>query len=224
MTTPDPHLVTIKDFVKFAYDMDKSKGTEHLMRLIVKPSTLKLDAVKEIKENARKCFAELNWDDIKESDVFIYKTGKLSLSRLQAKCSKNNDDMADFNAYGEAFDALYKEEADAINLLMTELEIDPQSEEASFMKRVFNEIGEEFIDIVKNHNEGEQIDIMSFLPNVANIFKSGKLTNLMKEYSESGIRMSKIFFAIAKLMEKYEQRDNEKVKNKDAESSTRDEQ
>jgi len=217
----NPHIIVIRDFVKFAYGVDKVKSVEHLYRFVSKPKTLSEDVQRSIKEEARKCFSEVDWNDLQSSDRFSYKTGWVGLKRLKEKC--NDEDLEDFNDFVQAFKVLYRDEDESVNKLLKELDLDPNSPEAGFLKRVFNELGEDFMDFVKSHEGGQEFDLTKLLTKGTAIYKSGKLNGLMTEFQNSNVRMSRILFSVGKLLEKAENDNKDDNKDKDGDASSSDE-
>lgn len=204
----DPHTTVIREFVEFAYSVDKTKSVKNMHILVSKPKTLSEPIKKKIIEQARKCFTTVDYNNIQDTDVFKFKTGSISLGRLMKRC-KTEDDIETFNDYMNVFSEANKEDSEAVNTILKELELDVDSPEATFMRRIFNEIGEEFMDLARSHQEGEALDIQSILPRAAMLFKNGKIMEVMGSFSESNIRMSKICYAVGKLLEKYEAKEQD---------------
>lgn len=212
--TLQQQITVICEFVDFARDFDKSKGVKNMYALVVKPKSLSEHMKVKVVESARKCFTTIDFNNITDKDVLEFKTGSVNLGRLYQKLE--GDDLETFNEYMDCFRSAYEKDNAAVETLLSELDIEKDSPEASFLKRVFNEIGQEFMDMVKSHQGSGDFDIHSLLPRVAMLFKSGKLTNLMSDFGDSGVKMSKILFAVGKLLEKYEdQQDKEKEDDKD---------
>lgn len=223
----DPHIITIREFVDFANSVDKkSKQLKNLHRWISKPTDLTPDTIISIKEEARKCFADTDFNDVKNSDWLVYKSGSVSLGKLKKMCAKKSGDMEDFQDFMDAFKALYMKENESVDRLLAELELESNSDEAMFLKKVFNELGEDFMDFVNGHEEGEDFDMTKLLSKGTAIYKSGKLNSLMEDFTGSSVKMSKILFAVGKLMERYEnsQEINDENNDKDGESSSSDKQ
>lgn len=215
----DPHIKIIREFVKFAYDVDKVKSVTNMYRMVAKPAELREDIAKSVKEEARRAFSEMDWDEPRGR--LQYKTAYIDLKRLKNKCASSEGDYEDFQEYMDSFRILYQKENESIDNLLRELDLEVDSAEASFLKKIFNEIGGEFMDMVRSQDEGTEFEIASLLPKVANLVKDGKITDLMKNFSDSDIKMSKILFAIGKLLQKHE--DKEEEENKDGEVSSSDE-
>lgn len=206
-------IVVLKEFIAFSYEIDKSKSVKLLHSEIVTPRKLSKTVTERLLESSRKCFTVVDYDNIKNTDIFEYKAGSLSLGRIQRLCSNNNEDLEAFEQYMECFKKAYHEDNEAVDNLLKELDIEIDSPEATFMRKVFNEIGQEFMDMIRGCQESENLDIASLLPRVATLFKTGKFTKVFEGFSESNIKMSKILLAVGKLLQKYEDKDVETVKD-----------
>jgi len=224
----DSQVKVIREFVEFARDVDKSKGVKNMHALVVKPKTLS-DSIKvKLVEEARKCFTTVNFNRLTDKDVFVFKTGSINLGKLESKL--DGEDLETFEEFTKWFRTMYEEDTAAVDQLLGELDIETDSPEADFLRKIFNEIGQDFMDMVKSHQDDGEFDINALLPRVAMLFKSGKLTNLMSDFGDSGVRMSKILFAVGKLLQKYEDNaemdgnneDKEGVSDKNGESSESD--
>ena len=64
----DTHIQLIKDFVGFAKEIDNSKSIKNFHRLVVTPDTLNQDTVTKLLEQARKCFTNVDFFEVKSTE------------------------------------------------------------------------------------------------------------------------------------------------------------
>jgi len=210
----DQQVTLLREFVEFAREVDRSKSVKTLHALVSKPKSLSAPIKTKLVEQARKCFTTVDFNNFQESDRFEFKTGFVSLGRLEGLCK--GDDVDVFGDYMDCFRAAYEDDNKAVEQLLEELDIEADSPEAGFLKKIFNEIGQEFMDMVKSSQDSGDFDINMLLPRVATLFKNGKLMDLMGGFADSGVRMSKIMFAVGKLCKKYEDKEDEVNNNGEA--------
>ena len=194
----EAHVKTIREFVEFCSEMDPAaKGIKTFSRLITGEMTP--DLSRKLVEDCKQFFSMIDYDDIKSSDVLKYKTGFINLQKVRQRCV--GDDLETFGEYMRLFRNLYSDHTNTINNLLNELDLPLDSQEALFMRRVFNELGSEFVDMAK---DAGNLNIEMIIPKFATMFKNGKLMELFNSFKTSNLRMSKVLISVGKLLEKHE--------------------
>jgi len=194
----DKHVQTIREFVEFCREIDKNaKGIKTFSRLLSDNMTPEMST--KLIEECKQLFSIIDYDNIQTSDVLKYKTGFINLHRIVQLCK--DDDLDTFNEYMKLFKQLYSDHTDAVNKLLLELDLPLDCPEALFMKRLFNELGNEFLDIAKDPTN---LNIESLIPKFAMLVKNGKLMDLFNSAKNSDMKMSKVLISVGRLLEKYE--------------------
>lgn len=191
------HIKVIREFIDFCSEIDRSKSVKNFQRLVA--GELTPEITKRVIEDAKKLFSTIDYNNITNKDILEYKTGFVNLHRVQQLCK--GDDLDTFKEYMRLFEKLYSDHTDAVNKLITELDMPLDSPEALFMKRLFNELGQEFIDIAK---DSSNFNIESLIPKMSTLFKNGKLMELFTSFKNSDLKMSRILISVGRLLEKYE--------------------
>jgi hypothetical protein len=194
----EKHVQTIREFVEFCREIDKSaKGIKTFSRLL--SDNMTSDSSKKLIEECKVLFSIIDYDNIQSTDILKYKTGFINLHRIQQLCK--DDDLDTFTQYMSLFKQLYSDYTNAVNKLLSELDLPLDCAEALFMKRLFNELGNEFLEIA---NDPTNLNIESLIPKFALMFKNGKLMDLFSSVKNSDMRMSKVLISVGRLLEKYE--------------------
>lgn len=194
----EAHVKTIREFVVFCSEMDPTaKGIKTFSRLITAEMTA--DLSRKLIEDCKQFFSIIDYNDIKTSDVLKYKTGFINLHKVRQRCT--GDDLETFGEYMRLFQNLYSDHTNTINNLLNELDLPLDSQEALFMRRVFNELGSEFVEMAK---DAGNLNIETIIPKFASMLKNGKLMELFNSFKSSNLRMSKVLISVGKILEKHE--------------------
>lgn len=211
-------LVTICEFVTFAKDVMKGdKGVKNFSRLTEKPAQLNAQQVETLKQAFSGVFTTVaQWENFPKSTVILYKTGMISLHKLENACK--DDDKQVFTEYMSAFKAIYSDIRRNLTDFISKLHLEEGSPEAAFMTNLFNEIGGELIETIKSG--GDTKEIASLLPKVFEMVKSGKIMQVLEKLKDGSIKISKILKAFVVLVEQYEQEGNVGLDNSESVSAT----
>ena len=198
----DKEITTICEFVAFANEvMTNNKPVHNMYRLISKPKTLGPGEITEIKAAFSSYFSRVEeWKDFK--GTITYKMGSLSMGGLEKACKRNVEDLEVFNQFIETIKSVYSDIRRNLNEFLTKLKLEPGSKEFEFMSNLFNEIGGEIIETIKSG--GNIKDIATLLPKLMEMIKSGKIVSALEKLKDGSVKVSKILYAFALLVEEYE--------------------
>lgn len=191
-------IQTLQEFAKFCHEIDNSKPVKTFYRLV--QGELTADLQTKIREACQKTFSVVNFSDIKNTDVLVFKTGFINLGRIQSLLTTDDDKQA-FNEYIAVFRKLYETQNVQMSTLLESLDLPPNSPESLFMKKLFNELGSEFTGQLDNFN------IEAIMPKVAGLMKNGRIMTLLTEAKDGNFKMSRVLMAVGKLFQQMEDKE-----------------